>query len=315
VRATKSRDIRAPRVTELFTQGTTNGFNITNNGVTASIPAATVGNPALDPEVADTFTGGFVLAPKSGFASGFRLSIDYFRINVKGVIGSVAPPDIIDRYYKRGFTEYAKFIKFDNSQIGFSRIDGQFLNLNALETDGVDLEASYRVPLDAFHLPGRLDVNALVTWMNRYATIDQLGNTTIVTNRVGVTQGQTGPLPRWRGNVTVNYALGRFSSTLQARAFSGFLVNPALIGPDNPLYNPALSTSVNDNKSPGLAYWSFSARYDIVQKGGRFLQVYGVVDNLFDKDPPITGLPMSSIGGIPYDFIGRSFKVGVRMTL
>jgi outer membrane receptor protein involved in Fe transport len=90
---------------------------------------------------------------------------------------------------------------------------------------------------------------------------------------------------------------------------------PTLIGPDNPAYNPALQNSVNDNKGPGGIYWSLSARYDIIRNGDKQLQVFGVVDNLLDKNPPINGFPMSSNGGIPYDFIGRDFKIGVRLVM
>jgi outer membrane receptor protein involved in Fe transport len=314
LRGTKSRDIRAPRVTELFQQGGAAGFNITNprNGVNASVPGVTLGNPDLQPEVADTWTGGFVFSPKWGFTSGFTLSMDYFRIKVDGVIGSISPLQIVDRYFNLGQTEYARFFSFDASPIGFSRITGQLLNLNQRLMDGVDLEARYRVPMDSLGVPGRLDVSALVTWMNQNSVIDEVGGTTTITKGVAVGPG---PLPRWRGNVTFNYGLGRFSSTLQMRAFSGFKSNRAWIGPDDSRYDPRLGNSVNDNRGPGMAYWNFSARYDVIQKGDKVLQVYGVMDNIFDKDPPQNALPMSSDGGIPYDFVGRAFKLGVRMVM
>jgi outer membrane receptor protein involved in Fe transport len=317
LRATQSRDIRAPRITELFQQGAANGLQITNptNGVSASIPVINSGNPNLKPEVASTFTGGFVITPKWGVLNGLRLSMDYYHIDVKGVIGTVSGTDIINRYFNLGQTQYGPLIQFDSSPIGFNRINNQIRNLNQLLADGVDMEISYLTPIDRLGVPGRLNVSALITWANRLATIDQIGPTTVVTNRVGVAQGGGGPVSRWRANVTFDYSLGRFGSTLQARSFSGFLINPTLVGPDNPRYNPAAQNSVNDNKSPGLTYWSLSARYDIIQKGGRTLQVFGVVNNLLDKNPPISGLPMSANGGIPYDFIGRDFKIGVRMTM
>jgi outer membrane receptor protein involved in Fe transport len=45
------------------------------------------------------------------------------------------------------------------------------------------------------------------------------------------------------------------------------------------------------------------------------MQIFGTVNNLFDKDPPQYGLSLTAAGGIPHDFIGRTFKLGVRMRL
>ncbi len=115
--------------------------------------------------------------------------------------------------------------------------------------------------------------------------------------------------------MTFNYDLGKFSTSLQARSFSGSQISRSLIGPDNPNYNPALSNSVNYNHSPGLVYLNLSARYDIINTGDRQLQIFGVINNLLDKDPPISAMAMTSGGGIQYDFIGRDFKVGMRLVM
>ena len=56
-----------------------------------------------------------------------------------------------------------------------------------------------------------------------------------------------------------------------------------------------------------------------MRNGSRDFTVFGVIDNLLDKDPPagsfilLSGLgtsPSSSFN--PYDTIGRTFKLGVR---
>jgi outer membrane receptor protein involved in Fe transport len=311
VRATQSRDIRAPRNTELFQPGAANGLTITNprNGVTASIPVLNGGNPNLKPEVGSTFTGGFVFTPKWGVLNGLRASVDYYHIKLKGAIGTVGGGEIINRYYNLGLQEYGQFIAFDNSPIGFNRVNVLFQNLNERLLDGADLELSYRVPMTEMGLPGRLDINLLASWVNRSQTIDEVAGKTTILNGVGY------GIPRWRTNVSFNYALEKFSGTLQMRSFSGSIVNRALVGPDNPLYNPAAQNSVNDNLSPGLVYWNMSARYDVINREGRQLQLFFVVDNLLDKDPPITAVPMTSNGGIQYDFIGRNFRIGARLVM
>jgi hypothetical protein len=44
------------------------------------------------------------------------------------------------------------------------------------------------------------------------------------------------------------------------------------------------------------------------------MQINGVVDCIFDKNPPMltspSTLPLSAEAGIPYGVIGRTFKVG-----
>jgi len=308
LRATQSRDIAAPSVTQLFQLGAANGLAITHpiTGVSASVRTLTTGNRNLEPETGDTFTGGFVLTPRGGLLDGLRLSMDYYHISVKGVIGSVGGAEVVRRYFVLGQKQYADFITFDNSDMGFSFINVQLQNLTQRLIDGIDLEASYRVPIDRLNLPGRFNISTLVSWTNRFQTIDDSTGTRTVVNQVGY------GIPRWRTNTTFNYDLGRFSTTLSARSFSGSRINRSWIGPDDPTYNPALPNSTNYNHAPRLMYWNLSARYDIIREGNRQLQLYAVVNNLFDKDPPIVAMPLTEGGGIQYDFVGRDFKVGAR---
>jgi iron complex outermembrane receptor protein len=43
--------------------------------------------------------------------------------------------------------------------------------------------------------------------------------------------------------------------------------------------------------------------------------VYGVVDNLFDRDPPLTATAQGGTNQVYFDPIGRYFKIGARMKL
>jgi outer membrane receptor protein involved in Fe transport len=320
IRATRSRDIAAPRISQLYAQGGGANYVVTNpvNHVTDSVQGRTNGNPDLQPEVADTFTGGFVFSPKWDWARGFRASVDYYDITINGVISSLQPPQIVDRYYRLGQTQYASNFFFDSSALGFSRVTGTFANLTQLKASGVDIEADYRAPIDRLHVPGQLNIAALASYANQLATIDTSGGVRTVTDRVGQTTGagtQGGPIPKWRETVTFDYGLGRFAATLQARIFSGFVANSLLVGPNSPNYSPSLSNSINDNFAPGGIYWNMQLRYDIRRTDQQLLQAFLNIDNLFDKDPPAYALSLTSAGGIPYDFTGRAFKVGFRLTM
>ena len=324
VRATESRDIKAPTVGNLFAVGgavlwpVTVYDTTTGAAIPTSVQGSSNGNTALKPEVANTFTGGFVLTPKWGLLNGLRLSADYYNITVNGLIGSLSPPTVLNLYYASGRTQYGQFITFDPSAPGgIGKITGIATNANTLKTDGVDLAIDYRVPLSDFNVPGQLTMSTLVTWVDQLATFTTTNGVVSKANRVGgdVYGSQGGPVPRYRSTITFDYNLNKFGATVQTRMFSGFQFGRNFVGPGQANYSPTLSNSINDNSMPGLAYWSLQLRYNMIQEGSRNLQFYVSADNLFDKDPPKAAIIMTQGGGIPYDLIGRTFKVGARFTM
>ena len=130
---------------------------------------------------------------------------------------------MLQRYYA-GQTQYAQFITFDPSAPGDGQDHGHHDQPERPE-NGADFALDYRVPLGNFNVPGNLNFTALVTWVNQLATFSTVGGVTTKSNRVGgdVYGSQGGPVPRYRGTVTVDYNLGKFGTTLQARGFSGFI--------------------------------------------------------------------------------------------
>ena len=62
-----------------------------------------------------------------------------------------------------------------------------------------------------------------------------------------------------------------------------------------------------------IPYLSWNGSYNFTVDGRR-MQVFGVINNLLDADPPPLAVAALIGGGNPYDFIGRTFKVGARFT-
>src|SRR3546814_1324070 len=87
IRATRSRDIRAPNLGELFTAGSTR-INVlidpTQTNDSVQLAGTTRDNPSLQPETADQWGVGVVLQPQ--FLRGFALSVDYYDIDRKSVV-------------------------------------------------------------------------------------------------------------------------------------------------------------------------------------------------------------------------------------
>jgi outer membrane receptor protein involved in Fe transport len=306
-RFTRSRDIRAANINELFSTGqiavTANALNPINNR-TGALFTLGGGNPTLTPEIADSLTAGVVFQPSWQALSGLRLSVDYYKVNIKDVIATVAAADILRRCAD-GRQAYCALIDFDSSTFGIARVRTQPANLNNLRTQGLDIEVAYRVPLDRWGLPGRLDLRSFTTHVWELRTIDAVSNI----NRAGA---GTGGVPSWVSNLTLTYQLGRAVNTLQIRYNNRFKGDATLIGPDQDGYSPSLPNSTNKNSYPSMVYVNWTGQYDIIQRDGRQLQVFAVINNLLDKDPPATAIIGLINGGNPYDLIGRTFKVGAR---
>ena len=91
-RATRSRDIRAPTLFDLFAPASTSTNTLTDlhTGVTALTLFFRGGNnPDLKPEVGNTLTAGMVYRPN--WLPGASLSVDYYDINLTDAIYTASP--------------------------------------------------------------------------------------------------------------------------------------------------------------------------------------------------------------------------------
>jgi outer membrane receptor protein involved in Fe transport len=108
------------------------------------------GNPALQPEVADTYSVGVVLTPRA--VPNLSISVDYFDIKIKQVIGGVGGDVILNNCLNGVNT--GTFCPLVHRGIGGTLwltnsgfVTDTNQNLGELSTKGIDLKASYRVPL------------------------------------------------------------------------------------------------------------------------------------------------------------------------
>lgn len=315
LRATRSRDIRAPGISELYYRGNAVLVSASNplTGVGTQVAVSRVNNRDLDPEKADTWAVGFVVQPTWDWARGLRASVDYYSITLNGVISYIPVQSIINGYYLGGRTDYAKYITFDaSSPAGFSRVGPVLQNLNRQVARGLDINIEYATSLERFGAPGEVKVSAVGSHLARLETFDNSGASF---------GDMAGSVPKWGWTANLNYRLDRFSTTLTARYNSSQTYNVQLVGPDDPAYNPASSSSISKNVFPAMVYYSLQAEYAIRDDGQRRLVLYGIVDNLFDKDPPAGSFSMlAGVGSAastlydPYDNLGRYFKAGLRFS-
>lgn len=291
-RATQSRDIRAPNLQELYATSVQAREFV--NGTQQN--TSQTGNPDLVPEEADTFTAGVVFQPT--FVPRLTISADYHDIEITGAISRLTAQQVFDRC-AAGFTALCA----DITRVGNGPVTAtvaRLLNFNSIKTTGWDFEAVYALPSDLL-VPGQFQVRALGALVDELSTTDAAGTI----DRVK----QTVPDRIW--SLDLNYLVGQFTGNVQVRYVGEATRNTTLIGPDNPAYNPALPNTISDNTVPAVTYLNLSAQYDLVRDGDRRVQIYGVVNNVLDKDPP-EGAGGFASGFVNYDLIGRLYRAGVR---
>jgi len=310
-RITRSRDIRAPALVDLFNTGAfsaTGSFTNPFNGQSSRLPQQTAGNPNLVPERADTLALGATYEAHDGWLSGVHLSLDYYRITVNDVIASVAATDILQRCFQ-GITTYCSAIQFDNSTFGIAKITVQPFNQSRLFVEGVDIEGAYRHDLSPFGLPGAVNFTTYATYLKHLRTTDRPGPTGVTLDNAGYQGGA----PKWVVTSFLTYELKPITIGLQMRAFTSIGFSPVDIGPNQAGYAPTLANSINKNIFPGLAYFGLNGTYDFTAQGRNF-QAFANVNNLFDRTPPSYAIAAINLGGNPYDYVGRTYKVGLRFS-
>lgn len=288
IRATRSRDIRAPSLSELFSGASTLSFTVFDpeEGSRYSVRSITSGNADLDPEEADTTTVGVVVNPTPNL----MVSLDWYDIEISGAIISLQAAAIVDRCYRNQPQLCGQIVRGGDGLIQHVAASPQ--NLSSLEVRGADLEFVYRRALGA----GELTLRGLAAWTNRIRMDD--GET--VTEMAGTVEQPTiasiGGTPHWNGNVSAAYRAGPAALGMGVRHVGGGKINHELTSKDR-----------NITEVSGRTYYDLNASYDLTGN----LALFGSVRNLFDKYPPIADSGYATIRSL-YDVIGRTYTVGLR---
>lgn len=303
-RVTRSRDIREPTLGQLYAAGGGNGYTVIDRvrgetTPTSDVQRFTSGNLSLKPEVANTWTYGVVLTPD--FLPGFSLSVDRYDIDIKNAIAGLEPQVALDECAS-GTTVACVGLQRDASGRLVAIYD-TFYNLAVRRVAGVDFDARYRFGIGA--LPGRFTLQALATYQDK--DIRALPGSVPI-NRAG----ETGIYPypgeyqlKWRGSGSLTYVTDSWSAALVGRYSGG--------GLRNVLWKNGVD--IDRNEVPAAAYLDFRVQHN-VKFGNVGGEVYFVVNNLLDKDPPLVGNDASDTVGFgtnsEYDLIGAAFRLGFR---
>ena len=321
-RVTRSRDIRAPNLNELFQAGTANSDSVRNPNFDANNPAngpqffpysgLTTGNPNLKAEKADSWNIGAVVTPR--FLPGFSASVDYFRIDLEDAIDTISAQEVVNRC-DEGVQVFCDAITTDPTRstptTPYYLIRTQPFNYVSRLVRGIDFDAAYRLPV------GEDSAITLKGTATRY--IENLANTGIVgttpVNTVGANGGQAST-PKWIFRANLNYSTPTFSGTVTGRGVSSgkYLASAIECTSGCPTSTSQFPTYDN-NHVKGTFYVDLNLTQKIKVASTSEAEFFFNVTNLFDADPlllPETGLAANSTYS---DLLGRSFRVGVRFKI
>ncbi len=257
------------------------------------------GNPALSPEKSNSYTVGgvFQVLPNLNF------TLDYWHIKVDDVIGRVSPNLALTSCLDSAVfcDKIHRDPTLGTMWLGGGYVEGLNQNLGSYKTDGIDIQVNYNLPIDQY---GSLGFNFIGTWLNQFIVQPLPGGPSYECAGLYGNTCYGGLLPEWRSklfavwNTPWNFNFGatwRYTSSVDIDATSS---NPQLAGD----YSQNEKTLGARNYFDLVAQWAIDKNFTV--RGG--------VNNVFDKDPPIT-----SVGQIPYwngntfaqayDTLGRNF--------
>ncbi len=349
-RASYSRAVRAPNVIELFAAQGFNLFDADNDpcddlnddGVlNNSVPAACIGsgghqvtlaqsdsgalnspagqynflgggNPNLNPEEADTYTYGVVWTPS--FVPGFNISVDYFDIQVDGLISTVGSLNTFDLCYAQGDAAACGRINRNAGGqlwVGSGFVEDLNNNIGGLQTSGIDVNSNYAFDFEDVGMSnmGSMQLSFVGTYLSELVTDTGLGGPASVYDCTGFYANQCGvPNPEWRSRARATWLTPWGVDVSGTWRHYGEVELAVLNGTTGTLNNGGTRL---DRYFDAENYFDLAATWGITDT----VTVRAGVNNVFDNDPQLSYSVGTTGNGNTYpqlyDALGRYFFFGV----
>ncbi len=347
VRVMQNRAVRVPNVQELAQPATTgldnadqdpcsitNAANITPTlralcigtgmtnaqvGTVANISAQQIGvfNGTLptalpSPETADTTTVGFVWEPS--FLSALKspsITLDYYKINIKDVIGVTPAQEILDSCYKTGnLASCALVVRAPSGSLkpagaGLKQFTS---NLKYQLAEGIELGVNFGLDMSTFGIDdkwGKLDLGLTANYYlkNEFQS-SSVGKVTECVGFFGKSCG--GPTYEYSWQQRTTWSVSDFQLSYLWRHQSESNVEKSQIA----------KTFAKFQHIPSYDYLDLAGSYNLNDK----TKLTVTATNVFDKNPPIIGATTATTSAnngntLPrnYDALGRIYTVGINL--
>jgi iron complex outermembrane recepter protein len=290
LRMTRSRDIRAGSIFELFDTTAVNAF-VTDDpwrpgDETYIAKNVSGGNPNVMPEDANTLTYGFVYQPN--WLAGSAFSVDYYDIKITDAISQIGTNNIINFCYDQGL--FCDQLEREPSG-RISAIINHYINVGMARTRGMDFEASYRSSATWFNRNDNYSLRVIASRLLESsiqnfnsARVERVGNSGLQLQDLQLT-------------LTASYMIGPLSASWSTRWVNTGMQNPAWVS----------GIDIDNNFIPSHHLSNLRLSYNLDAYDTQS-SVYLAVSNVFDKNPGhLNGLP-----GL-YDVVGRNYSVGMNV--
>jgi outer membrane receptor protein involved in Fe transport len=261
------------------------------------------GNPQLDVEKANTWTGGVVWTPKS--ITGLAVTVDYYDIKINNTIDNFFADDTIQGCANTGNPALCNLIHRDQlgtlwlTPNGYTVATNQ--NIGTLKARGIDVGASYPLNLgnagfiNLALLGSSMLENRTTTPLMDYDCAGYFGNQCVIPN------------PKWRQRMRATWNT-KFNATFSL----GWRYIHKVLS-DDASDNPAIGDPGNIEKLklngsyeiPSHSWFDIAATYKFRDK----VRLTVGCNNFFDKEPPLgAGYQDNDYGpGFygTYDYLGR----------
>lgn len=370
-RGNYARAVRAPNIGELFTPVTTGLTNLgvdpcagagptTNANLRAvciaqGAPSGQIGfiaNPTagqanltqggninLQPEKATTWTAGAVFQPS--FIPRFNVSLDYYNIKVKDVIGASLPGDIVTACF--GTPPAYAAANVTNPNCAFFRrnpstggLDGDpattggllanITNQGKLFTDGFDLIANYNTNALGF---AKWSINFVGNYTMHSKFRSNVNDPNAIDRECvryySVNCSFTGSLqPKWQWSLRNTFSVDKVDLSLLWRHIASMEHEPQDIIDQGAFFSgtlpastgPVAGRTVDFNKIPSADYFDLTVRFNVTDN----FTFTATAQNLLDRQPPIIGNTAGSTtynsgNTYPstYDALGRRYAVSAKL--
>ena len=245
----------------------------------------------------------------------FRLSVDYFWLEVTDRVGIFSAANIISGCYNSDtFPDedlcdlFTRTPTSDLEPWRIHTVQASYINLDTIRRGGWDIEASYSTTL-----PG--DIGLSVRTSHTLMTLRETENTNGVINEVVNVAGS----PKWVGNLTVRLNKGPWSGTWRVNGVGS--TDNYNENRDRTFtradFDGVMQTYERDFTLDARFYHNVTVGYEI---GNGFSAVLGV-SNLMNTKPPTgtrggTGIERQGSGAFysQYDWMGRRYNLNLTKT-
>jgi len=282
---------------------------------TTATAGDTRGNPALEPETANTYNFGFSWTSPADapLLSHLSASVDYYKISISKVISVVPGLTALSKCYNldgsnpgyAASNEFCQLLNRDSNGL-LQVVNTPYLNLGGLRTDGLDIQLGWSAALADLGLgrsSGRLFANSGIGYLRDYSVQTLPGSPFqdySGTNTIAANYNVSASFPKWKAVTTLGYQQGGATVSVRWR------------------YQNAMKdvTAVTTPANPGVGVPAYSlvdlfASYEVNSS----LELRGGITNLGNHAPVFVSSSQTSTDPSVFDVVGRSYYFGIHVNL